>query len=61
MTIPKGCGHAKTFKERCIACELVSAREGLAWAREGVEKYSKLIIKLEAEQQLQAEMLSHRA
>ncbi|MCK1281499.1 hypothetical protein IVB46_40405, partial [Bradyrhizobium sp. 61] len=49
MTIlKKGCGHGRPFKQRCIDCELVSAREGLAWAKEGVEKYSKLIVKLEA-------------
>lgn len=57
MTIRKGCSHARSFKERCVGCELVSAREALAWAKDGVEKYSKLIIKLEAEKQLRAEMI----
>jgi len=46
---PKGCSHGKTFEERCIECELVSAREGLRWAKESVEKYSERIAKLEAE------------
>ena len=46
---PKGCGHGKTFEERCIECELVSAREGLRWAKESVEKYSERIVKLEVE------------
>jgi hypothetical protein len=45
----KGCGHGKTFKERCIDCELVSAREGLRWAEESVRKYSKRIADLEAQ------------
>lgn len=58
MTIPKkGCGHGRPFKQRCIDCELMSAREGLAWAKDDVEKYSKLIVKLETEQQMQAEMI----
>jgi hypothetical protein len=57
-SIPRRCGHAKSFTDRCIDCELVSAREGLAWAKDGVEKYSKLIAKLEAEQQMQAEMIA---
>jgi len=51
-TVPKQCGHAKTFAVRCIECELVSAREGLAWARDNVNLYGKLIVKLEAEQQM---------
>jgi hypothetical protein len=48
------CSHAKTFKTRCIECELVSAREALASARDNVNLYGKLIAKLEAEQQLSA-------
>lgn len=48
----KICGHARLFAARCIECELISAREGLAWAKEGIDKYSKLVAKLEAEQRL---------
>jgi hypothetical protein len=44
----KGCSHGKTFAEPCIECKLVSAREGLAWAQQGVERYSKLIEELES-------------
>lgn len=50
--MPKGCDHAKAFKERCIECEIVSAREGLAWAQDSFCQYSKLIAKLEAEKRL---------
>ena len=49
---PKSCGHSKSFSERCIECELVLAREGLAWAKDNLNTYSKLIIKLEAEREL---------
>jgi len=41
-----GCGHGKTFKEPCTECQLVLAREGLAWALQSVEKYSKFIAEL---------------
>lgn len=41
-----GCSHGKTFKEPCTECQLVLAREGLAWALQSVEKYSKLIAEL---------------
>ncbi|WP_448043779.1 hypothetical protein [Bradyrhizobium liaoningense] len=44
-----GCGHGKTFKEPCIECQLVLAREGLAWAIKRVEKYSKFIADLAPE------------
>lgn len=42
-----GCSHGKTFKEPCTECQLVLAREGLAWALQSVDKYSKLIADLE--------------
>jgi hypothetical protein len=45
----KGCSHGKTFAEPCIECKLVSAREGLAWATQSVDRYSKLIAELEVE------------
>jgi len=40
------CGHGKTFNEPCTECQLVLAREGLAWALQSVEKYSKFIAEL---------------
>lgn len=46
-----GCGHGKTFKEPCTECHLVLAREGLAWALQSVEKYSKFIAELAPEPQ----------
>jgi hypothetical protein len=48
----KICGHAKPFSSRCIECELMSAREGLAWAKDNLDKYGKLVVKLEAEQRM---------
>lgn len=48
----KICGHARPFAARCIECELISAREGLAWAKDSFDKHSKLIAKLEAEKKL---------
>lgn len=48
----KRCSHGKTFKVRCIDCELILARERLASATDDVDKYGKLIVKLEAEQRL---------
>lgn len=47
----KTCGHARSFKERCVECELILAREGLAFAQQKIEKYSKLIAELEPESQ----------
>ncbi len=44
------CGHSKTIAERCMECELVSAREALSFAQQDVEKYSAKIARLEAEQ-----------
>jgi hypothetical protein len=52
----KICGHAKTFSTRCIECELVSAREGLGWAKDSFDKFSKLVAKLEAEQRMSASL-----
>lgn len=49
MIIPEKCGHGRSFKERCIECELVSANEGLANARENLNHYGKVVAKLEAE------------
>lgn len=46
------CGHAKSFASRCIECELISAREKLAWAKDDFDKYGKLVIKLEAEKRM---------
>lgn len=46
-----GCSHGKTFKEPCIECQLVLAREGLAWAQQSVAKYSKFIAEFEPERQ----------
>jgi hypothetical protein len=48
-TMSRGCGHGKTFAEPCIDCQLVLAREGLAWATQSVDRYSKLIAELEVE------------
>jgi hypothetical protein len=45
----RGCSHGKTLAEPCIDCKLVLAREGLAWAQQGVERYSKLIAEMEGE------------
>lgn len=45
----KGCGHGKTFDERCIECELVLAREGERWAKESLALYRAKIAKLEQE------------
>jgi hypothetical protein len=52
----KICGHAKSFSTRCIECELISAREGLAWAKDSFAQYSKLVAKLEAEQLMAASL-----
>jgi len=48
MSDRKGCGHGKLFTEPCIECQLISAREGLKWAQENVERYSCRIAELEA-------------
>lgn len=46
------CSHNRAFKARCIECELIMAREALAHAKDNLEKYSKLVVKLEAEKHL---------
>jgi hypothetical protein len=46
------CSHSKAFKTRCIECELIMAREAVASARDNLNQYSKLVVKLEAEQRL---------
>jgi hypothetical protein len=40
------CSHSKAFKTRCIECEAVAS------ARDNLNQYSKLVVKLEAEQRL---------
>lgn len=47
----KGCSHGKPFSERCIGCELVSAREGERWASENLARYRNTIARLTAEQE----------
>lgn len=47
----EGCGHGKTFDERCIDCELVLAREGERWAQESLIRYRAKIAKLEQERE----------
>lgn len=46
------CGHKRLFKTRCIDCELIMAREAVAHAKDSLDKYSKLVVKLEAEQRM---------
>jgi len=48
----KVCSHGRTFAERCIGCELVLAREGLEYAKERAEIYTRQIERLEAEELL---------
>ena len=43
------CGHDKSFKERCIECELVLVREGLAWSEQKAGEYREAVSRLEAE------------
>jgi hypothetical protein len=43
------CGHNKSFKERCIECELVLVREGLAWSERKASEYRDAVVRLEAE------------
>ena len=50
----KECSHGRTFSERCIDCELVSAREGERWALESLTKYRDRIEKLEREKATEA-------
>jgi len=51
MAHNKGCGHGKSFKDRCIDCELVLAQSGLQWAKENLARYGRQIAELEAERQ----------
>lgn len=53
MSNGKECSHNRTFKTRCIECELIMAREAVAHARDNFNQYSKLVVKLEAELTLQ--------
>jgi len=48
----KQCGHGKRYDERCVECEIVSAREGLAWAKIDVERYEARLAQLEIEKPL---------
>jgi hypothetical protein len=54
MSYERKCGHAKTFKTRCIECELIMAREAVAHAEDNLNQYSKLVVKLEAELRMNA-------
>jgi hypothetical protein len=38
----------------------MSAREGMAWAKDNLDKYSKLIVKLDAEQRMSATLALSR-
>lgn len=51
----KACSHALPFQVRCIECELISARESVAWAKDNLDKYGKLVEKLEAEKKMNAQ------
>jgi hypothetical protein len=50
MKTERECSHKITFKTRCIECELIMAREAVTHARDSFNQYSKLVVKLEAEQ-----------
>jgi hypothetical protein len=52
MSTERECSHSRTFKARCIECELIMAREALAHAKDRLNQYSKLVVKLEAEQRM---------
>lgn len=54
MTYERKCSHAKTFKTRCIECELIMAREAVGHAKESFNLHSKLVAKLEAELRMNA-------
>lgn len=53
MSTERECSHNRTFKTRCIECELILAREAVAHAKDNLDKYGKLVVKLEAEQRMQ--------
>lgn len=46
------CSHKRTFKTRCIECELIMAREAVAHAKDNFDKYNKLVVKLECEKKM---------
>jgi len=46
------CSHGRSFKGRCIECELIMAREAVAHAKDNFDKYSKLVVKLEIEKKM---------
>lgn len=52
MSYERKCSHQRTFKTRCIECELIMAREALAHAKDNLDKYGKLVVKLECEKQM---------
>jgi hypothetical protein len=54
MSTERECSHKRTFKTRCIECELIIAREAVAHAKDNLDKYGKLVVKLEAEQRMNA-------
>ena len=54
MSTERKCSHKRPFKVRCIECELIMAREAVAHAKDGLNQYSKLVVKLEAEQRMSA-------
>lgn len=52
MSTERECSHKRTFKTRCIECELIMAREAVEHAKDNFNQYSKLVVKLEAEQRM---------
>jgi hypothetical protein len=54
MSTERKCSHSRTFKTRCIECEMIMAREAEARAKDSLNQYSKLVVKLEAEQRMNA-------
>jgi hypothetical protein len=57
MNAERECSHNRTFKTRCIECELIMAREAEAHAKFSLNQYSKLVVKLEAELRMNAAFL----
>lgn len=56
MSAERECSHKRPFETRCIECELIMAREAEAHAKDSLNLYSKLVVKLEAEQRMQASL-----
>jgi hypothetical protein len=54
MSTDRECSHKRPFKVRCIECELIMAREALNHAKDSLNQYSKLVVKLESEQRMNA-------